>query len=169
VFAWYGTKSNAETFEESTTGIGAILTGRRTSDAADAWGTAPGWRADLRRLAPAAARPSRPRDVGGPLGRRPRDGSPPSAGGGRRERRAVAGGDTVRQLLALGRLDEVRVSLVPVLLGRGVPYFPVLDHGPVELEGPEVRQGDEVTHLHYRVARSARDDPDRGQADGTIE
>jgi hypothetical protein len=38
VFAWYGTKSNAETFEESTTGIGAILTGRRTSDAADAWG-----------------------------------------------------------------------------------------------------------------------------------
>ncbi|SCG63856.1 dihydrofolate reductase family protein [Micromonospora coxensis] len=63
----------------------------------------------------------------------------------------VNGGSISRQCLDLGLLDEIRVNLVPVLLGGGVPFFDRLAKAPVELTGPTVIEGDEVTHLYYRV------------------
>ena len=35
----------------------------------------------------------------------------------------IASADIARQALDLGLVDEVCVSLVPVLLGRGIPHF----------------------------------------------
>ena len=67
---------------------------------------------------------------------------------------AVATPDITRQLLDAGLLDEVRVSLVPVLLGSGVRFFGDLARAPIVLEGPDVVEGAGVTHLTYRVARS---------------
>jgi len=73
--------------------------------------------------------------------------------------KAVAGDKTVtvasasiaQQCLNAGLLDEVVVSLVPVLLGEGIRLFDHLKHTPIQLEGPRVVEGAGVTHLSYRV------------------
>ncbi|MFV2113999.1 dihydrofolate reductase family protein [Micromonospora sp. LOL_025] len=65
----------------------------------------------------------------------------------------VNGGSIARQCLAAGLLDEIRVNLVPVLLGDGVPFFDHVRDAPVELSNPTVVEGDRVTHLYYRVRR----------------
>ncbi len=57
----------------------------------------------------------------------------------------------VRQCLDEGLLDEIEVNLVPVLLGKGIPFFANLASAPVRLSDPEVVEGTEVTHLRYRV------------------
>ncbi|MGW0432349.1 dihydrofolate reductase family protein [Micromonospora sp. NPDC003197] len=65
----------------------------------------------------------------------------------------VNGGSIARQCLDAGLLDEIRVNLVPVLLGGGVPFFAQFADPPVGLTGPMVIPGDGVTHLYYGVAR----------------
>jgi dihydrofolate reductase len=65
----------------------------------------------------------------------------------------VAGASVVRQCLNAGILDAVRVSLVPYLLGDGIPYFSGLESTPVKLGQPRVVDGNGVTHLHYEVER----------------
>jgi dihydrofolate reductase len=67
----------------------------------------------------------------------------------------VNGGTIASQCLDAGLLDEVWVDLVPVLLGAGTPFFDQLKGVPYELEGPEVVESTSVTHLRYRVVRSA--------------
>lgn len=66
----------------------------------------------------------------------------------------VAGADLVQQCLQAGHLDEVRIDLVPVLLGSGIRYFDNLAGGPIAFEDPEIFQGTRVTHLIYRAKRS---------------
>ncbi len=65
----------------------------------------------------------------------------------------VNGGVIARQCLDAGLLDEIYVELVPVILGGGTPFFAELAKVPVELEGPEVLEGKDVTHLRYRVKK----------------
>jgi hypothetical protein len=47
------------------------------------------------------------------------------------------------------------VSLVPVLLGDGVPFFANLRDAPVRLSDPEIISGTGVTHLYYTVRGKA--------------
>jgi dihydrofolate reductase len=65
----------------------------------------------------------------------------------------VAGASVVRQCLNAGILDAVRVSLVPYVIGAGVPYFSGLETTPVKLGQPKVVEGKGVTHLLYEVER----------------
>jgi dihydrofolate reductase len=65
---------------------------------------------------------------------------------------AVAGGSVARQALDAGLLDVIDVSLVPVVLGAGIPWFAGA-RGPVRLSDPVVHEGRGVTHLRYRVLR----------------
>jgi dihydrofolate reductase len=65
----------------------------------------------------------------------------------------VNGGSIARQCLDAGLLDEIWVELVPVLLGGGVKFVDQLGHAPVLLDGPEITEGKDVTHLRYRVRR----------------
>jgi dihydrofolate reductase len=65
---------------------------------------------------------------------------------------SVCGADPVQQLLRAGLLDEVRVSIAPLLLGGGVRLFDHFD-GPVRLEQLRVIGSEGVTHLRYRVVR----------------
>jgi dihydrofolate reductase len=65
----------------------------------------------------------------------------------------VASPDITRQCLDAGLLEAIRVSLVPVLLGAGVPWFANLAGAPIPLEDPTVTQGAGVTHLTYAVKR----------------
>lgn len=63
----------------------------------------------------------------------------------------VSGPDIARQCLKLRLLDEVRIDLVPVLLGSGVPYFADVTREDAVLEQVEVVAGSGVAHLRYRV------------------
>jgi dihydrofolate reductase len=59
----------------------------------------------------------------------------------------------IQQALQLGLVDEVWISLVPVLFGEGVPYFARLDRGHVMFDDPVVVQGRRALHLRYPVQR----------------
>lgn len=65
----------------------------------------------------------------------------------------VAAGDVGGQVLAAGLVDEVRMDVVPVVLGSGKRYFGSVDVQHL-LEDPDVVvQGNRVLHLRYRVRR----------------
>ena len=54
-------------------------------------------------------------------------------------------------MLDLGLVDTVMISLVPVLLGKGIPYFAGLSRAPHQFDDPVVTPGHRVTHLSYAV------------------
>ena len=66
---------------------------------------------------------------------------------------SIAGASVAQQLLRDGALDEVQVSVAPVLLGSGVRLFDALGPDPIALEQTRVVVSDGVTHLRYRVVR----------------
>jgi dihydrofolate reductase len=66
----------------------------------------------------------------------------------------VHGAGTAQLALAAGVLDEIEISLVPVLLGQGRRLFDNLDPEHIELERTRILEGEGgVTHMHYRVRR----------------
>jgi len=65
----------------------------------------------------------------------------------------VASASIAAQALDLGLLDEVRISLVPVLLGKGIPYFADLARSPHRFDDPTIVAGLRATHLTYAVRR----------------
>jgi dihydrofolate reductase len=65
----------------------------------------------------------------------------------------IASANVIQQALDLNLVDEVCVSLVPVLYGEGVPYFSKLSQGHLLLEDPVVVQGRRALHLRYPVRR----------------
>jgi dihydrofolate reductase len=65
---------------------------------------------------------------------------------------AIAGGAaTVNQFLAAGLVDEVRLHVAPVLLGRGERLFDGV--GRTDLTQVGARHTGSVTHLRYAVIR----------------
>lgn len=64
---------------------------------------------------------------------------------------SVAGASTIQQFINAGLLDEIVISLVPVVLGKGVPLFANLDPS-VRLEKTRAVDG-VVTHLWYRIVK----------------
>jgi dihydrofolate reductase len=65
---------------------------------------------------------------------------------------SVTAGTIARQCLELGLLDEVAVDLVPVVMGKGRPFFGELSLEDAPLGDPTVCiQGDRVTHLVFPV------------------
>lgn len=66
---------------------------------------------------------------------------------------AIASASIAQQCLKAGLLDEINVSLVPFLLGRGVRMFEYLGIEPIELESTGVIEAPGVTHLQFRVVR----------------
>ena len=62
------------------------------------------------------------------------------------------GATVMQQALPLGLVDEIRVHVVPVLLGGGTPLFAGLDSA-IGLERSEALATPAATHLVYRVLR----------------
>ena len=172
LFAWYsggdsqyrlpGTEmvfnispQSAQLLREAHAKMGAFVTGGRTFDTANGWGGTP------------------------PLGVPPfvvthavpqewvYEGSPftfvtDGVGSAVEQAKAVAGGEEdvavgaariAQQCIRAGLLDEVRVDLVPVLLGGGVRLFEHLGSTPIELESRGVVEAPGVTHLTFRVVK----------------
>jgi dihydrofolate reductase len=65
----------------------------------------------------------------------------------------ISGATITRGCLDAGLLDAIQVSLVPVILGAGIPWLAGA-RGPVRLSDPEITADRGVTHLRYRVQRS---------------
>lgn len=145
---------SAEHLRELTSGLGAVLTGRRTFEVADGWGGNHAW-------GPAFVLTHQVPD-GWP---RPHstvhfvtDGiesavsRAKAAAGGKSV--GVHGADTIQQLLNAGLLDEIQVDVAALLLGSGVRLFDRLAGTPLVLGDPKVIPGVGVTHLRYPVRKA---------------
>jgi dihydrofolate reductase len=64
----------------------------------------------------------------------------------------VGPGSTVGQALRAGLIDEIRVDLVPLILGGGVRMLDGLADGPRSFGTPQVIEAIGVTHLIYRLS-----------------
>ncbi len=67
----------------------------------------------------------------------------------------VHGAGAAQALLRAGQLDELEIHLVPVLLGAGRRLFEATDARHIELQLVRRLEDRDVTHLRYRVLRSA--------------
>jgi dihydrofolate reductase len=62
------------------------------------------------------------------------------------------GATVMQQALPLGLVDEIRVHVVPLLIGGGTPLFATLDSA-ITLERVETPDSPAVDHLRYRVIK----------------
>lgn len=68
---------------------------------------------------------------------------------------AFGGPNLVQQLIDKNLLDEMRLNLVPALIGRGIPLFSGNDNNRRQLELIETKQfSSGLTRLHYRVVKN---------------
>jgi dihydrofolate reductase len=138
-------------FREAVARIGCHVMGRRLYDLTGGWGGHPGNEAPIVVLThrpPATAPEGVPyffrSDVGAAIAQARELAGDLDV--------AVAGASVARQALDLGLLDVIDVSLVPVVLGAGIPWF-AGSKGPVRLSDPVVHEARGVTHLRYEVQR----------------
>jgi dihydrofolate reductase len=68
----------------------------------------------------------------------------------------ILGADLARQCLALGEVDEIAVSVVPELLGDGVPLLHSTGGMPVTLERTRLTGLPHATTLWYRVVKAGQ-------------
>ncbi len=66
---------------------------------------------------------------------------------------SIASASIAQQCIKAGILDEIVISLAPVVLGGGVRLFDNLGSVPLQLEPLATVQGLGVTHLKYRVIK----------------
>jgi dihydrofolate reductase len=152
-FAFRTSAASAEILRDALTSTGAVITGRRNFDIAGGWGgrhplgvpvfvvthsIPDGWPRDD---APFTFVDSVEQAVA----------SARAAANGKLV--VIASPNIAQQALALGLLDEVAISLVPVLLGDGIPFFAKRSGGPIVLSDPSVVEGSGVTHLRFAVQR----------------
>ncbi len=65
----------------------------------------------------------------------------------------AGGASVVNQYLAAGLVDEIDVSIAPVVLGAGARLFEGLEHGALTLKQVRVITAPDVTHINYEVSR----------------
>jgi dihydrofolate reductase len=63
----------------------------------------------------------------------------------------AGGAETVNQYLAAGLVDEIDVSIAPVILGAGERLFAGLDPDSLKLEQTRAVQAPGVTHIKYQL------------------
>ncbi len=147
-------ESSAEHLRGLTSRLGAMLTGRRTFEAAGGWGGNHAWGPAfvLTHEIPAGwPRPdSTVHFVTDGLGSAVEQAKAAAAG----KSVGVHGADTIQQCLNAGLLDEISVDVAAVLLGSGVRLFDHLAGTPTRLGDPTVIPGVGVTHLRYPVLKA---------------
>jgi dihydrofolate reductase len=65
----------------------------------------------------------------------------------------VCTANILQQCLSANLMDEIRIDLVPVLLGDGVRLFEHIGIRPIDLECVQVIEAPGVTHLTFRVIK----------------
>ena len=147
--------ANAAVFQDVIDGVGAVVTGRRTYEVSGAWGgqgPIPGRPLFVVTHEPPAEVPSGPTEY--TFVTEGVERAVELAGEAAGDRAVYLMGSHVPQAcLRAGLVDEIRLHVAPVLLGKGVRLFDHLDVDPVHLEVIDVVDGPGVTHLRYRVGR----------------
>jgi dihydrofolate reductase len=149
-------RTSARMWEELIDTGGAVVTGRRTYDIANAWagnGPVPG-------MPVFVVTHHVPEDV--PQGEAEYTFVTDGVESAVEQAKAAAGDKYVslmgsavpQQCIRAGLLDEIQVHLVPVLLGEGVRLFDHLGTDNIEMETVRVVDAPGVTHLRYRVQKS---------------
>jgi dihydrofolate reductase len=140
-----------EFLDRSIARMGAVVGGRGTFEAADRWGGTNPWPVPFFILT-----------------HRPAD-EPPGAGftfvegldtaidqarlaAGDKDVHVMGGADVIRQALRAGYVDELSISIAPVVLGGGKRLFDGFDE-PLTLEPTDALQSPFATHITYRVVR----------------
>jgi dihydrofolate reductase len=142
---------SAEHVHDLTSGLGAVLTGRRTFEVADGWGGNHAWGPAFvlaHQVPEGWPRPdSTVHFVTDGLESAVAQAKVAAAG----RSVGVHGAETIQQLWNAGLLDEICVDVAAVLLGSGVRLFDHLAGTPAKLGDPTVTAGHGVTHLRYPV------------------
>jgi dihydrofolate reductase len=130
---------------------GAIVGGRYTYEAAEAWGGKNPW--DL----PFFIVTHRPEDAPADAGFTFVNGMDEAIAqareaAGDKDVLIMGGADVIRQALRAGHVDELSISIAPVILGGGKRLFDAFDES-MNLEPLSVLQSPFATHLSYRVVR----------------
>ncbi len=131
--------------------LGAVIGGRGTYEAADAWGGHNPWEVPFFVV---THRPQEEPSEGGftfvgdldEALARARDAA------GERDVSLMGGADVIRQALSAGKVDELWISIAPITLGAGKRLFDGFGQ-QVELEHIGVLQSPFATHVGYRVVR----------------
>lgn len=76
---------------------------------------------------------------------------------GERDVVVMGGAEVARQALRAGLIDELRLQLVPVLLGAGARLFEDVGQAPLAFEQREAIASSSVVHLRYGVGRNGAD------------
>jgi dihydrofolate reductase len=146
------TGADKEVLDEATARIGAVIGGRNTYEAAEAWGGHNPFGAPFfivtHRLEEAPAADAGFTFVKGldeaiAQARQAADG---------KDIYIMGGANVIRQALRGGYLDELAITIAPVVLGGGKRLFEGFEKS-LNLEQTRVRQSPFVTHLSYRVVR----------------
>jgi dihydrofolate reductase len=144
------TGADKEFLDEAFTRLGAVVGGRGTYEAADHWGGSNPFGVPFFIV---THRPEEQPDEGFAfvngveeavrLARESADGKDVSV---------MGGADVIRQSIRAGLVDELWISIAPVILGSGKRLFEGFNED-VTLEHIRVRQSPLATHIGYRVVR----------------
>ncbi len=145
------TGADKEVLDDAFARVGAVVGGRNTYEAADAWGGHNPFGVPFFILT------HRPEDAPADDGftfvngldeaiTRARDAA------GSKDVFIMGGADVIRQALRAGLVEELSISIAPVVLGGGKRLFDGFDE-PVSLEHLRLLQSPFATHITYRVVR----------------
>jgi dihydrofolate reductase len=131
--------------------VGAVVGGRNTYEAAEAWGGANPFGVPFFILT------HRPQDAPAGAGFTFVDGLDEAiararAAAGGKDVFVMGGADVIRQALRAGYVEELAISIAPVVLGGGKRLFDGFDE-TLSLEHLRVLQSPFATHVTYRVVR----------------
>jgi dihydrofolate reductase len=145
------TGADKEFLDEGIARGGAIVGGRNTYEAAEAWGGTNPFGV------PFFIVTHRPEDAPADAGFTFVNGVEEAIGrareaAGDKDVFVMGGADVIRQALRSGQVEELAISIAPVVLGGGKRLFEGLD-ATMNLEPVSVLQSPFATHITYRVVR----------------
>jgi dihydrofolate reductase len=144
------TGTDKELLDEAMARVGAVIAGRSTYEAAGAWGGQNPFGVPFFIV---THRPDEPAGAGfafvGGLDEALAE-AREAAGG--KVVHVMGGADLIRQALASGQVEELAITIAPVVLGGGKRLFEGFEES-LDLEHLGLRQSPFATHITYRVLR----------------
>jgi dihydrofolate reductase len=146
------TGADKQLLDEAMARVGAVIGGRNTYEAAGAWGGQNPFGV------PFFIVTHHPEDAPADVGFTFVDGldeaiTKAREAAGDKDVFIMGGADLIRQALRAGQVEELSISVAPVVLGGGKRLFDGFDQ-TVSLEHQRVLESPFATHLSYRVVRS---------------